>query len=342
LTDFDPDPRTLELLGSEHQNGTWVGRELLPIANRIRNQGGTEDDYVTWVKASYLWTSYVGSTSDSAASQRKHLARAWDKSERSKPWDLEDALTDLAGRIATARWTGRSGSRNRAVALAFVRFCIEHNCFTRTISSYELSKHTAGMSPMTVGRGLLDLVRLGLLTKVERSDRRVTARSTGRYQVNLYWKPTSGVSPPRAAPKPPKGLFATDAMSTGKHSLPQLRTNFEDLWSHRGLGETARRVYEVVSDEPATVREISDRSGLSRHAARRALAKLTDNCLAGLKPERPARYFKVETPLDAVADMLGSTGYVAHMIDRTTKRQEANRQGYPSNYSQKATTEYGY
>lgn len=74
--------------------------------------------------------------------------------------------------------------------------------------------------------------------------------------------------------------------------------------------------------------------GVTDGQARRAVAKLADNCLAGVIPGKPARYFKVETPLQAVADMLDCTGYVDHVISRTEARQAANRIGYPSAYGE--------
>jgi hypothetical protein len=52
----------------------------------------------------------------------------------------------------------------------------------------------------------------------------------------------------------------------------------------------------------------------------------------------PARYFKVETPLSAVADMLGCSGYVEWAITRTEAWQQANRIGYPSAYRRLPTT----
>ncbi len=342
LDHFEPDATTLELLGSEHQNGVWVGRELLPVANRIRSSGGSEDDYIRWVMASHLWTSYVYSTNDSARDHRRHLNSAWDKAERSKPFDLEDCLAELADRIATARWVGRSGSRNRTVALAFVGFCIEHNCYTRTISCYELSKYTPGLSPNVVNKALRDLVGLGLLKRVERSDRRTANRSTSRYQVNLYWYPETPKGLHRStsgAPRTPSGYSVSEIRNTCKSSLSPLRnSDGDDLWSSCGLGLTAGRVYEVLADEPATVREISERAGVSDGQARRAVSKLADNCLAGVIPGRPARYFTVETPLSAVEDVIGCSGYVESVIRRTEARQEANRIGYPSAYSRMSTT----
>lgn len=207
--DFEPDAATLRLLGWEHQNGTWVGRELLPIANRIRNAGGSEDDYYRWVQSSNLWTSYVYSTSDSASDHRKHLESAWDKSEESKPFELDDALADLQDRIRSARWEGRTGTRNQTVALAFVGYCRDRNCFTRTISRYELAKFTP-VSPDVVGKGLAALVQLGLLTREDRTDRRASSRSASRYRINLYWTPRCSRGPaehPRC--RPTVGVFGT-------------------------------------------------------------------------------------------------------------------------------------
>jgi hypothetical protein len=341
LDRFEPDATTLELLGAEHQNGVWVGRELLPVANRIRSSGGSEDDYIRWVMASHLWTSYVYSTNDSARDHRRHLNSAWDKAERSRPFDLEDCLADLADRIAMSRWVGRSGSRNRMVAMAFVGFCIEHNCYTRTISCYELSKYTPGLSPNVVNKALRDLIGLGLLMRVERRDRRTSSRSTSRYQVNLYWRPETPKGLQRStssAPRTPSGYSVPEIRNTCKSSLSPLRDeDGYDVWSSRGLGLTAGRVYAVLADEPATVREISERAGVSDGQARRAVAKLADHALAGTLPGRPARYFKVETPLPAVEDLIGCSGYVEFVISRTEAWQEANRIGYSSAYQRSAT-----
>lgn len=322
MTDFEADAITLRLLQSEHENGTWVGKELLPIASRIRNGGGSEDDYLLLVTLSELWRSYTGSTSDSAADQRKHLASAWDKSEESKPFELDDALADLEDRIRRARWRGRSGNRDRAVASAFVAFCRERNCFTRTISTYELAKYTAGMAPRTVGRALADLVDCGLLARVHRTDTRVSGRSTGRYEINLRWRP-EGLSPNPVS----------DSMSTGKASLRQLWDSARDIWSSRGLGQSAGRVYAVLADEPATVKQLSDTTGLGDQATRDAAAKLAEHCLAGTIPGRPVRYFKVETPLHAIEQAIGCSGYVETAIEKLTARQEINRRAYPSTYA---------
>lgn len=339
---FEPDETTWKLLQAEHSNGTWVGVELLPIANRVRNLGGSWEDFERLIRASTLWGSYIGSTGDPGRRQLKHLDSAWDKSESSKPFDLDEALSDLGDRIANARWTGQSGSRNRAVALAFVEFCAENNCFTRTMSSYELSKWTAGFSQKTVHRALVDLIKLGLLVKVDRTDRRASSRTANRYQLNLWWKPkvAQATSRPRGAGMPAPNVIG-DLRNTSKNSLSQLCLSRRDLWSSRGLGQTAHRVFEVLSDTPQTVREISEQAGLSAGAARNAAKKLADNCLAGCVPGRPVRFFKADTPLDAVEESLGVSGYIEFKKAQTEERQLANRVGYPANYYKpRKTIEY--
>lgn len=327
---FDIDQTTLELLGAEHRNGTWIGTELLPIANRIRNRGGSEEDFLQWVLPSHLWTTYVGSTSDSVSAQRRSLSGVWPKSANSKPFELEEALSDLAGRIASCtRWPNpRSASRDRTVALAFVGFCIEHNCFTRTISTYELAKLTPGMGQKTVHRALMALLDLGLLKEIDRTDRRASNRSTRRYQVNLHWKP-------EGFPKAQRGVSTNDLMNTGKHSLSHELIPPHDVWSRRGLGPSAQRVFELLSDETCTARQISEKTGMSVVSVKRYLKILSENCLAGIKPGAPgeaSQYFRVDTPLDAVADALGIFGHVEIKRWEIEQRQAANQAAYPSSY----------
>ncbi len=328
MVEFEPDQGTLDLLRSEYEH-IWIGPKLLAAADGIRRSGGSEQDYLRWVLASNLWLTYEGNTRASATARKRNLTGAWDRAERSEPFELDEALAKLIERIASSRWVGRSGSRNRAVALAFAEFCRDHNCFTRTISCYELSKHTAGISPSTVNKALADLVNLGLLSRVERTDKRTSNRSTSRYKLNLRWN-TEACSLLR-----PSGLSqksVSDTRSTDKDSLSRLRSNTGDLWSSRGLGQTAGRVYEALADVPATVAELSDRAGLSQQQTRRAAGRLFDHSLAGEMPGKPVRYFKTETPLGLVEDQLGCAGYVEYVISRTEQRQAVNRLGYPGSY----------
>jgi DNA-binding transcriptional ArsR family regulator len=358
-TGFQPDAATLALLQAEHVNGTWVGRELLPVASRIRNAGGSEDDYRRWVTASNLWMSYTGSTGDRIGRQRDSLEGAWEKAARSKPFELDDVLSDLLDRLAAASWPGRAGNRNRAVALAFVGFCRDRNCFTRTMSIYELAKLTPGLSPRTVSRALSDLVKIGLLDRVHRRDRLPSGRSTGRYTVNLSWKRV----PKRA--NNPNGITGT--MSTGKASLRhfcqmgdevyEVDAVHHDLWTYRGLGQSALRVWELLPDHPGsdvmglddpasfygddTIAHVGKSSadlvteaGLSRRTVDTALKRLFDNCLVVELPGRPHRWVRaVYPPIDAIADVLGCAGAIADSIDRITQRQGANRAAFAGSYA---------
>ena len=367
---FQPDATTLQLLGAEHQNGTWVGKELLPIANRIRNQGGGEEDYLRWVLSSTLWTSYTCSTSDSVTDHHRHLEGAWDKSEESKPFELDGALADIEDRIRSSRWAGRAGRRNQAVALAFVGYCRERNCFTRTLSRYELAKHTPGFSPDVVGKGLAALVQLGLLIEEPRTDRRPSSRSTRRYRINLHW---NGRSLRDSHLEKSSGI--TKSRSTSKYSLTclchiggeiqDLDLSTHDLWTYQGLGQSAQQVWAMLPnhpgseamslDDPASVydddsitvvgksaAELVSETGLSRRTVDTALKLLFINCLAVELPGRPRRWLRAAyPPVAALAEVTGCAGALTAQIERIEIRQKANRIAYPSSYThlQEGTTD---
>lgn len=159
----DLTPFLLNRLQAEYQH-RWIGPALLPIAGAIRELGGNFEDYERLVRMSNLWLTYTTETTNNVATQEKNLVSAWEKSKDHGDWDLADALSNLAARVRSFnRWPNpRTASRDRLVALAFIGFCLEHNCFTRTLSQYELAKMT-GLSRKTVARALASLIELGLL-----------------------------------------------------------------------------------------------------------------------------------------------------------------------------------
>ena len=68
---------------------------------------------------------------------------------------------------------------------------------------------------------------------------------------------------------------------------------------------------------------------------KRYLRILAEHCLAGSKPGAPGEatlYFRVETPLEAVADALGIFGHVEIKCWELERRQDANRAAYPGTY----------
>ena len=70
-------------------------------------------------------------------------------------------------------------------------------------------------------------------------------------------------------------------------------------------------------------------------SVKRYLRILADHGLAGTKPGAPGDptlYFRVDTPLDAIADALGIYGYVEIKRWELEQRQHANRAAFPSAY----------
>ena len=103
----------------------------------------------------------------------------------------------------------------------------------------------------------------------------------------------------------------------------------------KGLGIGAQRVYEVLSDEPVKARAIAEQIGMATPSVKRYLGILAEHGLAGYKPGAPGEatlYFRVDTPLDAVADSMGIYGHVEIKRWELERRQHANREAYPGAY----------
>jgi hypothetical protein len=131
------------------------------------------------------------------------------------------------------------------------------------------------------------------------------------------------------------GVSNTDSRSTGKASLSQELPPPSDLWSRKGLGPSAQRIWEVLTDEPVTVRHIAERTGMKGPSIKRYLRKLAEHALAGVKtgaPGAPSLYFRVDTPLDVVADAMGIYGHVEIKRWEIEQRQDLNRAAYPGSY----------
>lgn len=315
-----PDNRLYELLSAEHQFGRWVGKELLPIWRKVRELDGDEEDYERLVRSSHLWMSYQSTTSDSVAQQERSLFTPLSVNlpAYSAGWDLETALTQLIDRVrAFNRWPNpRTAARNRAVAIGFLTFCIEHNGYTKTVSTYEIAKYTPAISQKSVDRALRELVDLGLLIRVDEHLRGGGSRRTRRYRVFLSWGMGSPVGLPReqqacACGSVPsrRELFRADLMNMCKCSLSHDGTHHPDVWSRGGLGLRCQQVYEALTDTPVSVKALSERLGVSRSCVSKSLTRLFDVGLAGFKPEaRSKLWFRVSTPLDAVAELLGVSG----------------------------------
>jgi len=322
-TRMEISPSAREILSSEHNHNEWIGPKLLAVANYFRSDALDRDDYERWVLASFLWSSYEDSTRDSVTEQRRNLERAWEKSSETKPFDLHESLTTLRRRVVEARWPGRAGPRDRAVALSFIDFCQENNCFTRTLSSYELAKWTPGFSPRTVDRGLQALEVRGLLTVVPRTDTTPGKRTTVQRQLNLDWRDLSSFIPERSLDDVSDAISTVGRLIASDTSTTELVAH--DLWSNKGLGQSPGRVYQVLGPEFVTLKTVAAQARMTESATRRALGKLYEHGLVMRRGRRPVEYRRNEdmTP-DLIADALGVTGAIKANVEKIIARQEAN------------------
>ncbi len=319
-----PSARALELLGSEYDH-QWPGPTLLSVANHFRHDGLDWEDYERWVRSSYFWTTYEDSTTSTESERIRILDSAWLKSGERTTFELDDTLADLAKSVIDAQWYGRKGIRARAVALAFIDFCREHNCFTRTISHYEVAKWTPGFSAERTRKGIADLVEIGFLRSVYRTGE--SRRSTRRYQVNLDWSPVMGtgselVSLNVAMSSP--GRLITSFGETETLSLTDTLLD-HDVWSHRGLGQSVGLVFIELTEDWQDVQTIAANCGKSQGAARKSLERLYDVGLVMKKTGRPVLYRAVDEPdLDLIAGAIGATGAIEQNVVSLVARQEAN------------------
>jgi DNA-binding transcriptional ArsR family regulator len=332
------DPIALALLDSEYDH-TFIGRKLLSAANYCRHAGIGEDAAEDLIRSSHLSITYQASTSSNERKQDKAMSSAIRKAYRGSDFELSDSLSALWERVSSAAWTGRNGSRDRAVLLAFIWFCWEHNCFTRTLSTYELAAHTDGLSPGTVSRALASLVTNHgrPLTVVPRKDRRPSRRSAQQYRLRLDWHPSGGA----------QGISGTGRAISSRQNLLPHDDGYSDLWSPAGLGETARRLWDVVDHHGPegpwlSLAELAKVSGMTGDMARRAMDKLFEYGLVARRPRgkyddrpsgrcKPAAEYRRGWDVDyeILAYVLGVQGAVQQRTDAIRYRQEANRASLP-------------
>lgn len=323
------DPAALQILDSEYDH-TFVGGKLLSVANYCRHAGIGEDDIEDLIRSSQLWVSFEDSTSMAERNRDKLLDSAIQKSRRSGEFELSDALEEMWEKANRAEFTGRNGSRDRAVLLAFIGFCWEHNCFTRTISTYELATYTNGIGPKPVGKALTALTEeYGKpLREVERRDNPSGRRPARRYRLNLEWTPPGG----------PTNIVRQRPNEIRKNTLGPTRPIFgedvhEDVWTRGGLGETSRRVYDFLDSAPDgwfTFQELAEHTGMSKDMAKRATVKLFDYGLAARRSRNrnsrgkpPFEYQRaVDIDMEKLADYLGVSGVVERRVYGIRLRQD--------------------
>ncbi|MBZ4537776.1 hypothetical protein FVO80_23880 [Mycobacterium avium subsp. hominissuis] len=99
-----------------------------------------------------------------------------------------------------------------------------------------------------------------------------------------------------------------------------------DTWVRRGLGATAARVYELLTDEAVPVKVLASRVGLDRSTVTTHLNRLFEVGLAGHKTEGRSRlWFKGYAPLDLVAETLGVSGTLERHVQKIELMQADQR-----------------
>lgn len=297
------------------------------------NADYTEDEFVRLVAES-PFAYYLATENGRDRSRRLEgrLRKAWEWAEDT--WnpalgsveDVREKLEALSGRLAAHRWSGRSGSSDRAVALALVTWAHEVGVWTLDASSRELSLR-AGVARTTAERSLQRLQDLGVL---ERDARGRVSNHAQRWELQLGWGAIRDITSPHD-------------LSTGGIGSYGLTTSLNHpAFVRTALGQTAERVWLDLAEHPdATTAEVAGRLGVTPKSVRRTLNKLVDHRLAlvsGAKAtaRRPAATYQVDPAgsLGAVADEYGTTDW----HERTAERYDRERAGYAEVRRQRTKT----
>ena len=220
----------------------------------------------------------------------KLYAKAERFREQNPPWR---SRSDVAADLALSKqwlqtlpnWKGRTGGRDLAVLLAVVDIGIEAGSTVVSFSTRQIRERVAKrMKRQTVGKALTSLTAEGWL-KLE--------------------TPAKGADAPtyRILFRPPMHLYGTtktSLLSRGVGSSGPLEVH--PLFAL--LGISAYRVWSVLdTEEGATVAEIVKATNLHRNTVSRALNEPLFS--AGLALDKDGAWYRVDTDLDALAEVLG-------------------------------------
>jgi hypothetical protein len=324
----------LDLLSSaEGRYSEWSTASA--IAMHALNAGYKEDEFVQSVMESpFAYTFATENGRDRSNRLESRLRKVWSKAEEG--WtpplgDVQDVrrkLEELSQRLAGRRWSGRTGSSDRAVALTLVEWAHEVGVWTLDASSRQLSLR-ASVARATAEKSLGRLQQLGVLRRDASQSR--TSTHAQRWVLQLGWRDRDIVSP--------------HDLSIGGRGVCGLVTSLSHpAFVRAALGQTAERVWsDLVENPDATAAEVSGRLGVTPKTARRTLDKLVDHRLAlvsGTKATtRPAATYRAnpEGSLSAVADEYGTSDW----RERTAERYDRERAGYAEVRRQRTTQTNG-
>lgn len=289
------------------------------------NAGLTEDEFVT-VAASSDFACEFATENGRDRSNRLHsrLAKAWSRAEDgwnppiSDRNDVRQRLESLSQRLAEHRWTGRTASKDRAVALALVAWAHEIGAWTVDAGTRELGLRS-GVAHGTAKRALIRLAAERLVKRSEHTER--VSTHAQRWVLDLDWGLMDNLDP-------------HDLVDGGKGLCGLNMSTSHPVFLGRALGQTAERVWLDLAQHPdSTAAEIAERLGTASRTVNRALdTKLVAHGLVSASGTRsgkgrPAPTFRQDPGAPRLDDIAARFG-VLDWHERTADRYDREREGY--------------
>jgi len=215
-------------------------------------------------------------------------AKEWAETHESERRQIAKSVRDWAEKRA---WPGRTGSTDRAVFLAHTQIAYRAGRLTYAASARDLAE-LAGVSHPTASnatrRLCSDSYRLLAL------DIEAVADCAAIYRLE---------NPGQSLPLP---------HSTEVRECKVMSSH--DAFRFRGLGKSAAEVWEVLQHEPATERELAERTGRHKRTVVRALkrmSKLIDGAtgeVVSMVENEGNTWRTLEVDLDFIASLIGTAG----------------------------------
>ncbi len=214
--------------------------------------------------------------------------------EQARAWCLQESPSrklarEILARAQTMRWTGRTGSSDRAVLLAHATLAHRAGSPTYHASSRDLAE-LAGCERKTASRASQRLIRNGVVELIKPS----THLLANRYQLTKVNLEVSELTP----------LTTTTCEGVGQTSSYEL----PDAFRQSGLGRAAFEVLNALQGNPLPAKDVARKTGRHVQTVRRALAQMKNLGLVE-KLSRTWRGAAIsEIDLEALATTLGTNG----------------------------------
>jgi len=224
---------------------------------------------------------------------REWLEHTWDRAETYALKNPARGRTDdgvfqqLREHARTRQWAGRTGSTDQAVYLALLDQAERAGTLTRVGFSTRDAALAAGVARGTASKALKRLTEQDLIHRAVRFGDRSTHATE--------WTIETQIDPPSSCP------LSNEA--GGSIYGPS-----HDLWRYgTGLGKTAGRILQALSQSPKTAAELQAELGMSMRTIRKHLRRLIDGDVV---ERRPGHYYAVSptADLDALAREIGVAG----------------------------------